>query len=484
MDVTLIMKNTYKEFLSILLAAVLFWGIFIIPAYATETDSQAINEDRQNIPIESNQIPNWPVGPTTSAQSAILMEADTGIILYSKNIHEKLYPASITKILTAIVAYENCEMNETVTFSNDAVTSIDWRTDANMGINAGDSITMEQALYGMLVGSANEAAYAIAEHVGGDIDTFGKLMNEKAAALGCTDSHFVTPNGIHDENHYTSSHDMALIAQAFFSNDFLTNISNTPSYKIPSGPDQPNDNMVVYAKSKLFPGKEYAYEYLLGTKTGYTQEACQTLVSCAEKDGMKLICVVMKEEAPLQYTDTIELFNYGFSNFTTYNVSDKDSKHTIATSDIFNTNFDIFGNSDPILEINPDNSIILPMGIEPDQTESEIIYDDLKNNEIARINYYYYDTYVGSASIIPYSESEKSVVSKKEIVNNGFSDNENTIFININYAIGIILIIIVLLSIIFTVVSFLRNGKRYRRKSNTNKSYNYKNKKLNWKHFK
>jgi len=484
MDVTLNMKITYRKFLSILLSSVLLSGLFIIPSFATETDTQVINEHRQNIPIESNQIPNWPVGPTTSAQSAILMEADTGIILYSKNIHEKLYPASITKILTAIVAYENCEMNETVTFSYDAVSSIDWRTDANMGINAGDSITMEQALYGMLVGSANEAAYAIAEHVAGNIDAFSNLMNEKAAALGCTDSHFVTPNGIHDENHYTSSHDMALIAQAFFSNNYLATISNTPSHKIPSGPNQPNDNMIVYAKSKLFPGKEYAYEYLRGTKTGYTQEAGQTLVSCAEKDGMKLICVVMKEEAPLQYIDTIELFNYGFSNFTTYNVSDKDSKHTIATSDIFNTNHDIFGNSEPIMEINPNNSIILPLGIEPDQTESEIIYEDLKNNEIARINYYYYDTYVGSASIIPCYKSEKTDISEGEIENSTTTEDNHTFFINIYYAIGIILIIVVFLTIIFMLISFIHNGKRYKRKSNTNKSYNYKNKKLNWKHFK
>lgn len=457
------MKRTAKAIFSILISMIITTSVLPFFSYAAEPDLDAVIEERKNIPIESNSIPSWPVGPQTNAQSAILIEAKTGIVLYEKNIHEKLYPASITKILTALIAYEHCDMDEEVTFSYEAVSSIDWRYDANMGINAGDKITMEQALNGMLVGSANEAAYAIAEHVAGSVEEFADLMNEKATSLGCTDSHFVTPNGIHDENHYTSAHDMALIAKAFFSNDYLTKIAGTSSYKVPQTATQPNDEMIVYAKSKLFPGKEYAYDGLIGTKTGYTEAARQTLVSYAEKDGFKLISVVMKDEAPYQYTDTIELFNYGFSNFVTFKIADKDLRYIISSSNLFDTKNDIFGSSNPILEINPLDEIILPVGTDLTNTESKVIYDDLKDNEIARINYYYSGTYVGNASVIPC----KSLVQTAGLGDDTISDEDDEdgpLYINIYKLLGIVILSAVVLSLFFVLISFIRGGKRRKKK--------------------
>lgn len=479
------MKKTAKTILSIFISFIMLVSILPFKAYATEADLDAVIEERKNIPVESNMITGWPVGPKTGAQSAILIDANTGIVLYSKNIHEKLYPASITKILTALIAYENCDMNDMVTFSYNAVSSIDWRYDANMGINAGDSIPMEQALYGMLVGSANEAAYAIAEHVSGNIEDFAVLMNTKARELGCTDSHFVTPNGIHDEDHYTSAHDMALIAKAFFANDFLANISRTPSYQVPQTSTQPNDNMIVYAKSKLFPGKEYALDGLVGTKTGYTDSARQTLVTCAENDSLRLICVVMKEEAPGQYTDTIDLFNYGFSNFTCYTVADKDSRYTISTSNLFDTQNDIFGSSKPILDINSQDYIILPVGVEPEQTESDISYDDLKDNEIARINYYYSGTFVGSASVMPIGILKNThgfEDSSLDDTGNEADEDDGYIFVDITWILVRVLGVTALLTLLFILVSLFK-GRHKRKKTNTNKKFNYKNKNLKWKHF-
>ena len=478
------MKRQARAAFTILIAVILFFGSMSVHAFATEADIDAEIERRKNITIESNLIPSWPVGPETSAESAILIDADTGIVLYEKNAHARLYPASITKILTALIAYENCNMNDMVTFSYEAVSSIDWRYDANMGINANDSITMEQALNGMLVGSANEAAYAIAEHVSGNLENFATLMNKRAKELGCTDSHFVTPNGIHDDDHYTSAYDMALIAQAFFENDYLASIAGTPSYKIPVSATQPNDNMVVYAKSKLFPGKEYAYEGLIGTKTGYTEYARQTLVSCAERDGLKLICVVMKDEAPGQYTDTVELFNYGFSNFTKTTIADKDSRYTISTSNMFDTKNDIFGKSDPILKIDPDDYIILPVGTDLENTSSEVVYDDLNDNEIARIDYFYSDKFVGYASVIPYVDpsNNRGLGNDSPVI--GEVEDEDLIFVNVYYLIGNTLIAALGLTIIFILFSLIRGGKRNKKRSNTNKDYNYKHKKLNWKQFK
>lgn len=146
-----------------------------IDAYAaTEEEYLQESEARKLLPIQSDETYQWPAGPIISAEGAIVMEAETGAILYAKNINEQLYPASITKLLTAIIAMDECEPDEMVTFSKAAVESIDWRNDANLGIAPGNSITMEQCLYGLLTGSANEVAYAIAEHVSGDIESFAK----------------------------------------------------------------------------------------------------------------------------------------------------------------------------------------------------------------------------------------------------------------------------------------------------------------------
>ena len=356
---------------------------------------------RKELPIETDSIENWPAGPKIGAEGAVLMEANTGTVLYGKNSHEKLYPASITKMLTALVAMDECDMDEMVTFSEAAIHSINWREDANMGINPGNSITMEQCLYGLLVGSANEVAYAIAEHIAGDgnIEGFAELMNKKAKELGCTDSHFVTPNGIHDENHYTSPYDMALIAQAFYSNELLTKMASTISYKVPQTDTQPRDDMVVWAKSKLHPGKEYAYEYLVGTKTGYTDVARQTLVSCAEHNGLKLVCVIMMEESPFQFTDTIELFDYGFNNFRSMNIADNDTTYVMKSLNFFSTTSDIFGSSKAIIQMNKDDYIVIPADADMEDTVSKINYDDLRDNSLARVDYYYNDIYVGSADI-------------------------------------------------------------------------------------
>ena len=440
-----------------------------LPALA-ERDYKAEAEERKKIPVETNNIVNWPAGPEIGAEAAILMEVNTGTILYAKNIHEKLYPASITKILTALIASEKCDMNEMVTFSYDAVHSINWREDANMGINVGDSITMEQCLYGLLVGSANEVAYAMAEHISGEgnLDAFSKLMNQKTKELGGTDSNFITPNGIHDENHYTSAHDMALIAQAFFSNELLCKISSTTNYHIPQTSTQPREDMIVWAKSKLLPGKEYEYEYLVGTKTGYTDNARQTLVSCAEKNGLKLVCVILKEETPSQFTDTIELFNYGFDNFYAASVAENDTAYSIDTSNFFSTDTDFFGSSKPIIEINPDDYIVLPENIDFSEIKSELTYDGLNQNEIARINYTFNDVNIGSASLVPV---ENSVVTfdfgtKQQIVDTpSVQENQNTVFINIKNVIVIIIALAIFFIVIFMIRAMIINTRKYHKRS-------------------
>ena len=255
--------------------------------------------------------------PTVEAESAILMDADTGIILYEKNIHTRQYPASITKVMTALLAQENCAMDEVITFSHNAVYTVE-RGSSNIGIDENETLSMEDALYALLLASANEVANGIAEHVSGSVEAFAELMNEKAAQIGCEDTHFVNPHGLPDENHYTSAYDMALIAREFFSYENLCTISGTALYHISATATQPdeidlgNHNKMLAGTNR---GSKYYYEDLIGGKTGYTDVARQTLVTCAERDGIRLICVVMKDESPNQYKDSAALYDYGFANY-------------------------------------------------------------------------------------------------------------------------------------------------------------------------
>ncbi len=477
--------------ISCILAMQMFMSIPVTAAPDQEetenSDYLALAEERKSEPIQTDEYKDWPAGPKIGAEGAVLMEVHTGTILYSKNADERLYPASITKMLTALVAMDNCDMDEEVTFSQAAIDSINWREDANMGINPGNSITMEQCLYGLLVGSANEVAYAIAEHISGpgNLSGFADLMNEKAASLGCKNTHFVTPNGIHDPEHYTSAYDMALIAQAFYSNELLTKMASTVSYHVPQTATQPKDDMIVYAKSKLHPGKEYAYEYLVGTKTGYTEAARQTLVSCAEHNGMRLVCVIMKEETPAQFTDTIELFEYGFNNFRAMNVSENDKTYVIQSLNFFNTGMDIFGSSKAILQMNKSDYIVIPADAKYEETESSIDYDGLKEGEIAEVDYYFNDVYVGSGRIEAATDEHPTFDFSSKTENEiEQKDEENVLIINIKKIINIVIMIALGLAVLFGLRALIfgkLRGRRRKRLIKKKKALGTKS--LNWKGF-
>lgn len=409
-----------KKFFSFMIGALLAAAVGAQSgAIAYATDYAALEEEQRALPIASNSYENWPDGPAVGAQGAILMEAQTGTILYEKNIHERLYPASTTKILTCLIGVEQCQMDETVTMSKEAVFGIP-RDSSNVGLDVGEQISVEQCLYAILVGSANEAANALAEHVGGSEEAFVDLMNERAAELGCRDSHFVTTNGLHDEEHYTTPYDLALIAQKFFDNELLCKMSSTPTYYIPQSPTQPDDDLYINTHNKmLFPGGKYNYEYIVGSKTGYTDNARQTLVSCAEKDGMKLICVVMREESPHQFEDTISLFDYGFSNFQKLNVASNETKYTVENNDFFQTDEDVFGTSEPILSINETDSVVLPITAVFEDLDSELAYDTQSDDSVASIQYTYHGIPVGSATVDLARESRENTFDFENQLENG-----------------------------------------------------------------
>lgn len=441
---------------------------------ATLEELQAEAEARKALPIQSNEIDNWPAGPQIGAQAAILMDANTGVILYSKNIHERLYPASTTKIMTALLAMENGNLDDTVEFSHDAVFSVP-ADGSNMGMDEGESISLEECLYGIMVASANEAANAAGEYVSGSIEDFVALMNERAEEIGCTDTHFVNPNGLHDSQHYTSAYDLALISSLFFRNEMLCKISNTPRYHFEATATQPDD-FYKNNKHQLING-EIPYEGILGGKTGFTSDSRQTLVTCAEQNGMRLVCVIFKEESPNQFTDTVELFDYGFHNFQVLNISENEEKYNIESTGFLQIGNDVFGSSKPILSIDTDSYVIIPNTVSFQDLDSEIDYGQSSENRIAGIEYSYHGMYVGDAYLNLVTDNASSYefdtnmtaadvsVEKTEAETEADSP-QAPIFINIKKVLLIILVLAAIVITIFMVHALITNGRTAKRRNN------------------
>lgn len=338
----------------------------------------------------------WPDAPETLSPGVILMEESTGTILYEKNSDEAHYPASITKIMTTLLALENGNLSDMVTFSDDAINNTEG---SGIARDYGEQMTLEQCLYGVMLESANECAYAVAEHVGGTVENFVDMMNAKAKELGCTNTHFANSHGLQDENHYTTAHDMALIAQAAYQNETFRIIIGTKMYTIPPTNKHAEETVLRNHHDMLCTyhnaNRKYLYPYCVGGKTGYTATANSTLVTYAEKDGMTLICVVMNTQSPNQFIDTVNLFDYAFDNFQVLNVAENDTNYSAETT-VDNGNLD---NIAPFVELDKDAVIVLPKTAEFSDTSSSVEYNDSDPEIAGSITYTYAGRNVGKADI-------------------------------------------------------------------------------------
>ena len=277
----------HKIFSLILAATLLFTAAF--PAYATETEgtetetteSTTTNTDGTSTDITSDEL-------SLTAESAILMDATTGKILYEKNSRTKQYPASITKLMTILLALEHGSLEDEITFSHDAVFSIEPGS-AHIAIQEGEILTLEQVLYGIMLRSANECANAAAEYVDGSLEKFAEHMTARAKELGCENTNFVNANGLFDENHYTTAYDMALIAQELLKNETYRSMMSNTYYVIPPTNKQPEERPLHGQHQMLNESSLYYYEYAEGGKTGYTVEAQNTLVTYAKQGDTELI---------------------------------------------------------------------------------------------------------------------------------------------------------------------------------------------------
>lgn len=257
---------------------------------------------------------SWPQAPEISEETGVLMEASTGQILFDKGMDEIRYPASTTKVMTALLILENVEdLSQVVTFTDVITPDLE---PGNSTINAqvGEQLTVEQCLYAIMLASANEVCTQMAVYVAGSVENFVSMMNDRAAELGCQNTHFVNANGLPDPDHYTTAHDLALILSAAIQNEDFCRISGSAAYTIPAT-NMTSSPRNLENSNALIKDGEYHYEGVIAGKTGHTEAAKNTLVTAASKNDMTLVCVVLRSEGEDRFIDTVSLFDYGFENF-------------------------------------------------------------------------------------------------------------------------------------------------------------------------
>lgn len=349
----------------------------------------------------------WPKGPSVDAEAAVLMDASTGLVLYEKNPHKEEYPASITKIMTTLLALENCSLNEIVTFSHNAVFNLEYKS-THIGIDEGEKLTMEQSLYAIMLASANEVSTGVAEHISGSVEEFAKLMNSRAKELGCQNTHFANANGLHNDKHYTSAYDMALIGRAAMQNTVFQKITATTRYSIPPTNKHKNENIFTN-HHKMLNDPSFEYEYCIGGKTGYTTKAGNTLVTFAKKGDVTLICVVMRANGPTspknEYTDTTGLFEWGFQNFSQYRINEEEISPAENSEALFTRYSPFFDPLASPLKLGDNATVFLPKSAGFEDAKREVNFFsnvELKegDNIIGSVTYTYGGKTVGSTNII------------------------------------------------------------------------------------
>ena len=319
----------------------------------------------------------------------------TGAVLYSKNADKAQYPASITKIMTALLGCENLDPSQKFTMSQSAAYGISDSNSSSIYADTGEEFTIEQALMAVMLQSANEMTLAVAELTTGSTKKFVEQMNLKARQLGCTNTHFNNPNGLPDETHYTTAADMAKIARAAWFNPTFRKFASTQYYEIPPT-NKFAETRYLLNHHKMMKGQTYAYDGVLGGKTGYTEVAGNTLVTYAKNDNTYLVSVVL-QSVNGAYSDTKALLDYGFNNFSRTAVKDLPSKitrHLLPAEKYILKDY----KDDTLFETRRTASVSLPSGV--DSNALEKTYSITKNPAglpLLTVTYTYNDHVVGSA---------------------------------------------------------------------------------------
>ncbi len=392
------------------------------PAYSTEEDV----ERARKMEIQSNSWENWPKGPKTYGEAGIVMDADTGAILYAKNIEGLAYPASITKILATLVALENGKMEDTVIVTPESLEGLEGGY-AHIGLKKDEEISFEDALHAILLASANEAAHALGSSVGEGYDWFIQRMNTRAKELGATNSNFVNTNGIHTDDHYTTAKDMALITQELYNKyPEFQKICQTLQYTVDSTNKTKQSRTFQQSHMMFYEGSQYYDSRVVAGKTGYTYPAKNTLVTCTDNENMRLIVVVLKTHGKNVYKDTKKLIDYGYENFEKIDVS-------------------AYETSEKIIGFSGNTQVVVPKDVAFNELEMELVTSEGSENAYAI--YTYNGQLVGKVDVnvkVQQVEDTKEKVTDK-IVEKGLSIVKKVAMIFIIVAVLFALFLIVLL---------------------------------------
>ena len=344
--------------------------------------------------------------PEISAPNAILVDASNGLALYEKESGEKVYPASTTKILTAIIAIEKCNLEDTATASFEAINSIDIDS-SKVGLYEGEEMTCKDLIFSLLIASANDAANVLAEHISGSTSEFASLMNEKAEEIGAHNSHFENPHGLHSENHYTTASDMAKIAMYAMKLPLFAEAVSAETYTIPAT-NKSDKRELKTTNYLLLPKSRYYYKYATGIKTGHTKDAGYCLISSGDYEGTELICAVfgtkMTEDGTTQsFEDSRTLLRYGLGKLSPVPIIQKST--IICDAPLRSSISDKI-----ILESESTVNRVLPEGVSPENLErrdfvNENISAPIKAGEVlGHSEYWLKDTKVAETNLVSVEE--------------------------------------------------------------------------------
>ena len=403
--------------------------------------------------------------PAILSESAVLIDAGSGTILAQKNADKKMYPASLTKIMTAILALELGELTDVITVDDDTPFEIDG---SHIALEPGEILTLKDLLHALMLPSANDAASVIAKHYGGSLENFVKIMNQKAKELGAYSTNFTNPHGLHDTNHYSTAADLALITKYAMENDAFRKIVSTTKYEIQTTnkKDEPRYftslNKLLYNTSynQIYVDGVYIspyYEYANGAKTGYTPEAGNCLVATAKKDGTELIAVTMKGISLEMYQDSHNLFNYGFEEY---------ESTTLVGKNTFIKNIRITnGDSKEISVITESDLTALIQKNSFDDIKSNVYINDItlpieKNNVVGKIEYTLDDEVIGTVNLICPISVKSSVI-----------ESRSSLFMKMVEFIGFLILFAVASVLLLKVYNDLRI--RLNKKKRRKKHHNY-----------
>ncbi len=351
----------------------------------------------------------WPEAPLISAEAAILIDASSEEILYARNATKPMYPASTTKLMTALLTIENSSLKDIVDFPF-AATNIPSGS-SHIGMRRGEQMVLNECLYGLLLPSANEVANALALHVSGDIDAFVSLMNVRANQLGMVNTFFMNPNGLHEEGHYTCAYDLALLMKACAGNSIFTEISGTQSYVHHADELLPKDIPMTNTHLMLRSSSEFYNRDVICGKTGHTEESGYNLVTCAEKDGVRLVAVVLGCKSGDQYVSTQSLLDYGFNYFRPVLPAELDS--SLSMENVFTSSpLSLPVPEGALVSIGRSDTVLVPANVEFEDLEKSI---EREGDQI-RITYSYQGYPLGNAVLTVGAAAESDPVFEEKDV--------------------------------------------------------------------